>query len=354
MNGSPNEEAVFRTKPPTSEDSEKIKATWRRMVRKRSVDAFERFVLEPEKVTLPDLWLIANEMPHVWEQLGSLARTLEPRRLLPNQERPSLQLEPTPLSSSVWLCSNKRDRATVDSLASALLREGFPAWTSWWSNSGENPSPKELQEGLATTSVAAVCIGIETRGPWDHLDFCQPFEQFIRRRNTSAYAVLLPNCSRIRRLPGPLQQCRRIDLRRSRLRGESPAIVLGSRFTQDRLEDLGLLARQRAARSEQRQTEELFTEEYEGELVALDKTHFTVAFRVEGQSDLRHYPLKKISRPIDLVRSQRVLARCALHALPHLQPLSEDEKRQFDEDAGRVKGLWQSMIKKGKPFSDAD
>jgi hypothetical protein len=92
-------------------------------------------------------------------------------------------------------------------------------------------------------------------------------------------------------------------------------------------------------------------QEFRGQITETDRRFVTVAFEIDGRTEVRQFPRKGIPNAWDI--GQQVLARCTLQVLPYSEPLDDREKQDFDAAGVEVKSLWQAMVKKAKPFSDA-
>jgi hypothetical protein len=112
----------------------------------------------------------------------------------------------------VFLCHNSQDKPTVKRIGEQLKQEGVLPWLDEWELRPGLPWQRALERQIESVQSAAVFIGAEGIGPWQHQELDAFLRQFLRRERP-VIPVLLPDAPDAPDLPAFLEGMGWVDFR---------------------------------------------------------------------------------------------------------------------------------------------
>ena len=93
-------------------------------------------------------------------------------------------------SYDVFLSYNSKDKVEVKKIADALKAQGIAPWLDEWELPPGRPAQRRLEAEITKSKSAAIFIGKEGMGPWQHMELDAFIHQFIDR-DCSVIPVIL-------------------------------------------------------------------------------------------------------------------------------------------------------------------
>ncbi len=115
-------------------------------------------------------------------------------------------------SFDVFLSHNSQDKPTVRKLANALKSRGLKVWLDEWELIPGRRWQDALEQIIKTTRSAAVLVGKDGLGPWEHQEMQALLSEFVKR-GLPIIPVLLPSAGKQPELPIFLKLYKWVDLR---------------------------------------------------------------------------------------------------------------------------------------------
>lgn len=112
----------------------------------------------------------------------------------------------------VFLCHNNRDKSTIKKIAEDLKVQGVLPWLDEWELRPGLPWQRALEQQIETVQSAAVFVGAEGIGPWQHQELDAFLRKFVQRERP-VIPVLLPAASTVPKLPLFLEEMMWVDFR---------------------------------------------------------------------------------------------------------------------------------------------
>jgi hypothetical protein len=112
----------------------------------------------------------------------------------------------------VFLCHNNRDKAKIKEIAEELKLQGVLPWLDEWELRPGLPWQRTLEQQIDSVKSAAVFVGAEGLGPWQHQELDAFLRKFVQRERP-VIPVLLPEAPRAPDLPLFLEEMTWVDFR---------------------------------------------------------------------------------------------------------------------------------------------
>lgn len=112
----------------------------------------------------------------------------------------------------VFISHNSQDKPAVCELAAKLKARGLKVWLDEEQLRPGQPWQEALEAIIQTTRAAAVLVGKDGLGPWEHVEMQACLSQFVKRK-LPVIPVLLPDAPSQPDLPLFLQELTWVDLR---------------------------------------------------------------------------------------------------------------------------------------------
>ena len=126
----------------------------------------------------------------------------------------------------VFLSYNSKDKPIVRELATGLKERGLRVWLDEWELTPGQPWQDELENIIRTAKSAAVLVGADGLGPWEHPEMRACLDQFVQRK-LPVIPVLLPKAGKRPQLPLFLREFTWVDLRNGLTEKEIERLVWG-------------------------------------------------------------------------------------------------------------------------------
>jgi hypothetical protein len=81
----------------------------------------------------------------------------------------------------VFLCHNHHDKSEVKKIGEALKRRGIYPWLDSWNLQPGLPWQRVLEAQIASIPSAAVFVGKDGIGPWQHMELDALLQEFVQR-----------------------------------------------------------------------------------------------------------------------------------------------------------------------------
>ena len=114
----------------------------------------------------------------------------------------------------VFLCHSNRDKPQVRKIALDLKAQGILPWLDEWELRPGLPWQDALEQQIESVKSAAVFVGGEGVGPWQHQELAALLRKFVEQRSP-VIPVLLPDAPREPDLPLFLNGMTWVDFRDS-------------------------------------------------------------------------------------------------------------------------------------------
>jgi hypothetical protein len=114
----------------------------------------------------------------------------------------------------VFLCHNSRDKPEIKAIAEELKRQGVLPWLDEWELRPGLPWQRVLEQQIANVQSAAVFVGAEGIGPWQHQEIDALLRKFVERARP-VIPVLLSRAPTAPDLPLFLEGMTWVDFRLS-------------------------------------------------------------------------------------------------------------------------------------------
>jgi hypothetical protein len=112
----------------------------------------------------------------------------------------------------VFLCHNSQDKPTIKEIAENLKLQGVSPWLDEWELRPGLPWQRALEQQIENVQSAAVFVGAEGIGPWQHQELDAFLRNFVQRKRP-VIPVLLPTAPATPDLPLFLEQNTWVDFR---------------------------------------------------------------------------------------------------------------------------------------------
>ena len=129
----------------------------------------------------------------------------------PNKE-PSVTQDSENKAFDVFLSYNNKDRAEVKEIARQLKERGMKPWLDEWEIRPGLSWQDALEKQIDQIHAAAVFVGKEGIGPWQHMEMNAYLRKFVRR-GSPVIPVLLKDAQKEPPLPVFLQEMHYVDFR---------------------------------------------------------------------------------------------------------------------------------------------
>jgi hypothetical protein len=112
----------------------------------------------------------------------------------------------------VFLCHNNRDKPKIREIAEDLKLQGVLPWLDEWELRPGLPWQRVLEQQIENVQSAAVFVGAEGIGPWQHQELDAFLRKFVHRERP-VIPVLLPEAPATPDLPIFLEEMTWVDFR---------------------------------------------------------------------------------------------------------------------------------------------
>ncbi|HEX4697190.1 MAG TPA: TIR domain-containing protein [Candidatus Udaeobacter sp.] len=112
----------------------------------------------------------------------------------------------------VFLCHNNRDKPTIKEIGENLKLQGVSPWLDEWELRPGLPWQRALEQQIENVQSAAVFVGAEGMGPWQHQEIDAFLRSFVQRKRP-VIPVLLSTAPATPDLPLFLEQNTWVDFR---------------------------------------------------------------------------------------------------------------------------------------------
>jgi GTPase SAR1 family protein len=113
----------------------------------------------------------------------------------------------------VFLCHNSINKPVVKQIGERLKKLNIIPWLDEWELRPGFPWQRALEEQIEKIRAAAIFVGKDGIGPWQHEEMESFLRQFIRRM-CPVIPVILPDCDKVPKLPLFLEGRTWVDFRR--------------------------------------------------------------------------------------------------------------------------------------------
>jgi hypothetical protein len=114
----------------------------------------------------------------------------------------------------VFLCHNHRDKPKIKAIGEELKAQGVLPWLDEWELRPGLPWQRALEQQIENVQSAAVFVGAEGIGPWQHQELDAFLREFVER-GRPVIPVVLPEAPEIPDLPIFLKGMTWVDFRTS-------------------------------------------------------------------------------------------------------------------------------------------
>ena len=115
----------------------------------------------------------------------------------------------------VFLCHNSEDKPFVKKIGKQLKKEGLHPWLDEWNLRPGLPWQDELGKQIQNIRSAAVFVGKNGMGPWQHEEQNAFIRQFVKRK-CPVIPVILKDCEKEPELPPFLEGMTFVDFRKKK------------------------------------------------------------------------------------------------------------------------------------------
>lgn len=113
----------------------------------------------------------------------------------------------------VFMCHNSEDKDDVRQMNNQLKKHGIKTWFDEEQLPPGRLWQDLLEEQIEQIKTAAVFVGNNGIGPWQHIEIRAFLQEFVRRR-CPVIPIVLPDCSKVPKLPLFLSQLTWVDFRK--------------------------------------------------------------------------------------------------------------------------------------------
>jgi hypothetical protein len=113
----------------------------------------------------------------------------------------------------VFLCHNNKDKPAVKAIGEKLKEQGILPWLDEWELQPGLPWQRLLEKQIGKIKAAAVFVGREGIGPWQHMELDAFLREFVKR-SCPVIPVLLLDTRKVPELPIFLRGNTWVDFRK--------------------------------------------------------------------------------------------------------------------------------------------